>query len=265
MRPTARFGGWLSSLPLAVALTAGLSHPAAAQNTQPQPRFSQDLPEDDFLFRRPKGLVRIAGGLLAPAENSDLFTFIQDQLTIDQGDFKSAFFAFDLGFSVSSRLDVVGGFDFARKTVSSEYRDYVDNNLLPIQQDTSLRQSTFTGSLRYALLPRGRAVGGYAWIPTRVQPYVGGGGGFVFWEFKQAGDFVDFQDFDVFTDTFVSSGASLSGHVLGGVDIQLYKRLFLNAEGRYMWANGELDNDFVGFEPLDLSGFKIGGGITVVF
>lgn len=87
----------------------------------------------------------------------------------------------------------------------------------------------------------------------------------VFWEFKQTGDFVDFQDFDIFTDTFVSSGAALSGHVLGGVDIQLYKRLFLTTEARYVWAQGELSNEFVGFEPLDLSGFKLAAGINFVF
>jgi hypothetical protein len=162
-------------------------------------------------------------------------------------------------------VDIVGGFDLAKKTVTSEYREFVDNNLLPIEQQSSLRQNSFTGSVRFALLPRGRTVGRYAWIPARVQPYVGGGGGIVFWEFKQSGDFVDFQDFDIFTDTFVSSGASLSGHVLGGLDIQIYKRLFFTTEGRYVWAQGELNNEFVGFEPLDLSGFKLAAGINVVF
>jgi hypothetical protein len=203
--------------------------------------------------------------MLFPREGSDVYAFVQDQLTIDKGDFRSPLFALEGGYSPNRRVDIVGGFDLANQSVRSEYRDFVDNNLQPIEQETSLRQNSFTGTVRFALVPRGRAVGTYAWIPTRVQPYVGAGGGFVFWEFKQAGDFIDVADSSVFTDTFTSSGASLSGHLLGGVDIQVYKRLFLTTEARYVWAQGELSNEFVGFDPLDLSGFKLAAGINFVF
>ena len=252
-------------LVLLIALAAGAATPAAAQTGTPPVRISQDLPDSDFLFRRPRGLLSIRGGVLLPSENSDLYDFLQDQFTIDSGSFDSPSFAVDLGYSLTPRLDIVGGFDLAKKTVDSEYRDFVDNNLLPIQQQSTLRQNSFTGSARFALLSRGRPVGTYAWIPTRVQPYVGAGGGIVFWEFRQTGDFVDFQDSEVFSDVFESGGASLSGHVLGGVDIQLYKRLFLATEGRYVWANGDLSNEFVGFDPIDLSGLRLSAGINFVF
>jgi hypothetical protein len=45
----------------------------------------------------------------------------------------------------------------------------------------------------------------------------------------------------------------------------MYKRLFLTTEARYVWAQGELSNEFVGFEPLDLSGLKLAAGINFVF
>ncbi len=249
---------------LAAALTATFAMPGSAQTT-PAPRLSQDLPDSDFLFKRPRGTLSLRGGLLFPREGSDLYTFIEDQLTIDRGDFRGPLFALELGYSPTARLDIVGGFDLARQNVRSEYRDFVDNNLQPIEQETSLRQNSFTGTVRFALVPRGRAVGSYAWIPSRVQPYVGAGGGFVFWEFKQAGDFIDVGDGTVFPDTFESSGVSFAVHVLGGVDIQVYKRLFLSTEARYVWAQGELSNEFVGFEPLDLSGLKLAAGINFVF
>ena len=263
LRP--RPGNQLFCLALIGTIATGLARPVWAQTGTPSPRLSQDLPDSDFLLKRPRGTLALKGGVLLPREGSDLYTFVQERLTIDQGGFQSPLFAVELGYSPTARLDVVGGFDLARKTVPSEYRGFVDNNLQPIEQDTSLRQNSFTGSVRFALVPRGRAVGSYAWIPTRVQPYVGGGGGFVFWEFKQVGDFIDVGDGSVFTDTFVSSGASLSGHLLGGIDIQIYKRLFLTTEARYVWAEGELSNEFVGFEPLDLSGFKLAAGINFVF
>lgn len=249
-----------------VALLAALSpSPASAQVAPGPPSLSQDLPEPDFLFGQPRGALGLRGSLFVPSEGSDLFDFVRSQLTIDKGDFRGAAFAVDLAISVAPRVDVVGGVDFARKTVRSEYRDFVDNNLLPIEQQSQLRQSALTGSLKFALLPRGRSVGRFAWIPARVQPFVGAGGGLVFWQFEQAGDFVDFQDLRVFTDTFTAKGVSPSAHVLGGTDIQVYKRLMLTVEGRYLWARGTLSSDFVGFEPLDLSGFRASAGINLVF
>lgn len=250
---------------LAVGLALAAAAPAQAQTERPPTRIGQDLPDSDFLFKRPRGIFNLRAALLVPNENSDLFEFVQNQLTVEPGDFRGPAFAIELGYALTPRVDIVGGFDLARQAVDSEYREFVDNNLLPIQQESALRQNSFTGSMRFALVPRGRAVGRYAWIPSRVQPYVGAGGGLVFWEFKQTGDFVDFQDLEVFPDTFVSSGASLSGHVLGGIDVQIYKRLFFTTEGRYVWAQGELSNEFVGFEPLDLSGFRLAAGINFVF
>jgi hypothetical protein len=264
MPRASRYAGWLR-LALLIPLAMIVAMPAAAQTGTPPVRITQDLPEGDFLFRQPRGLLNLRFGMLMPREGSDLYDFLQEQFTIDSGAFNSPAFAVELGYSLTPRLDIVGGFDLAKKTVESEYRAFEDNAGLPIQQASSLRQNAFTGSARFALVPRGRSVGRYAWIPARVQPYVGAGGGIVFWEFKQVGDFVDFQDLEVFSDVFESSGASLSGHVLGGVDIQLYKRLFLTTEGRYVWASGDLSNEFVGFDPLDLSGFRISAGINFVF
>ena len=53
--------------------------------------------------------------------------------------------------------------------------------------------------------------------------------------------------------------------MLGGLDIVAYKRLMFSLDGRYQWARGELGEDFVGFEPLDLSGFRASVGISIAF
>jgi len=243
------------------------AHPAVAhaQVSPGAPILSQDLPEADFLFGPPRGAIGLRGSLFLPSESSDLFDFVRRQLTIDKGDFRGAAFAADVAITLSPRLDVVGGVELARKAVVSEYRDFVDDELLPIQQQSLLRQNAITGSLKFLLLPRGRRVGRFVWIPARVQPFVGTGGGVVFWKFEQSGDFVDFQDFGVFTDTFSADGVSPSAHVLGGVDIQVYKRLMFTLEGRYLWAHGTLGGDFIDFEPLDLSGFRVSAGINFVF
>jgi hypothetical protein len=69
----------------------------------------------------------------------------------------------------------------------------------------------------------------------------------------------------VFADDFVSSGWSPSAHAAAGVDLQLHRRLFATVEGRYVWASAALGNDFLDFEPIDLSGFRTSVGINFRF
>ena len=83
--------------------------------------------------------------------------------------------------------------------------------------------------------------------------------------FNQVGDFVDFVDSSVFHDAFASNGWAPSAHVFGGTDIQLHRMIFLQVEGRYRWAKAELDADFLDFDPIDLSGFAMTTGISVLF
>ena len=121
------------------------------------------------------------------------------------------------------------------------------------------------GSLRYALTPRGTDVSRYAWVPRRVVPFVGAGGGAIFYEFSQSGDFVDFVDLSVFPDFFRSKGWAPSAHAFGGVDLQLYRALYGTIEGRYVWGSAELSRDFVDFDPIDLAGFRLSAGINLLF
>src|SRR5437870_2160354 len=98
-----------------------------------------------------------------------------------------------------------------------------------------------------------------------VSPYVGAGAGAVHFDFLQSGDFVDFVDSSVFTDVFRSTGWAPSAHVFGGSDVHIYRQLFLQLEGRYLWSSGKLGSDFIGFDPIDLAGFRITAGISVLF
>ena len=224
-------------------------------------------PRPDFLFGRPDWSVALRGGWVFARAGSDLYQFIQRELTIDEGDFNTATFAADVGIIVSSRADVVLGLDYSQASVASEYRDFVDNNRLPIEQTTSLKSLNLTGSIRFALSPRGREISRLAWVPQTVVPYVGAGGGMLWYRFQQVGDFIDALDPDlaVFSDTFTADGWTPSAHVLAGVDVKVYRRLYLTFDGRYMWAAGELGQDFQDFDPIDLAGFRFGVGINVVF
>src|SRR5258706_9811838 len=162
---------------IALVILLGVAQPCSAQSP-------------DFLFGQPRGTVAIRTGLLMPRAGSDLFTFVQDQLTVTRKDFNAPAVGLDLDIAITPRATAVAGFDFSGSTANSEYRNFVDNKRLPIQQTTQLRESNVSGSVKMALTPRGREVSQHAWIPSMITPYVGAGAGLMHYTFSQVGDFV---------------------------------------------------------------------------
>jgi hypothetical protein len=241
-----------------IALTAISASADAAQGGGPQRSA-------DFLFSSPRGFIGVRGGVELPRTDSDIYGFFTDLLTLDKGDFNAALLGVDVGVAVIPRMDVQFGFELSEGGGSSEYRDYVDTDDLPIVQDTKLRVVPVTGSVRFYLTPRGRQVSRFAFVPAKVRAYAGGGIGFVWYELIQTGDFVDFTDLSIFTSTFRSSGWSFATQAFGGVEVGLGTRWFFSFEGKYLWSSSDLQGDFVRFEPIDLSGARISAGINFMF
>ena len=250
----------LGSLVILLVLFGSVSALAA-----PEPDQGPAGAAPDFWFGQPRGSLGVRGSWLFAREGSDFFTFLQDQFTINSGDFNAPGIAVDVGVAVGRRADLLFGFDYSRGSTTSEYRDFVDNNRLPITQQSKLHQLNLTGSLKVALTPRGRTISQLAWIPRTVTPYAGGGAGFMWYRLDQQGDFVDFVDFSVFPSRFLSDGWTPSAHLFAGTDVNVWKHLFLSFEGRYTWASADLGRDFTGFEPIDLSGFKLTAGVNLLF
>jgi hypothetical protein len=277
MAHTTRLRGLLVRAGTALALLATPAL-AGAQDPSAQSQPGVGVPANpDFLTGRPHALVGVRGNWFMASAGSDVYDFVTEHLTIDKSDFNGATFATDVAFYARPRLEIVGGFDYTNQSINSEYRGYSEtvggsNTTIPISQLTELQQTFLTGSVRFGLLSRGREISRLAWIPRKVVPYVGAGGGAVYYKFRQAGDFVDFATenpalgtFSIFTDTFRSSGWAPSAHAFGGADILIFKRLYLTLEGRYTWVHAELDQDFVGFAPMDLGGLRFGAGINFLF
>ena len=272
----ARYGQpWRGVLASACAVLILLAAPAAASAGQkpsapvnPQTSSTAVPNAPDFLLGRPRATVGVRGGWVMASAGSDIYDFFTDQLTVDKADFNGATFMTDVAFSVTPRVDVIGGLNLNSMSKPSHYRGYsevINGQDMPIQQTTELKQIDLSGSVRFSLVPRGREVSRYAWIPNSFVPYVGGGAGFTHYDLQQYGDFVDFADLDIFPDSFSSDGWSPSAHVFAGSDFQVFKRLYLSFEGRFTWVNADLDQDFIGFEPIDLGGFRLAAGINFVF
>jgi len=249
---TRRFARLADFVGLAAAMVLAL--PADAQRTG-----------NGFLFQEPVGSLGVRGGFAQARGNSDIFSFITDELTLGRGAFASASFSADLAFRIGPRADLVFGVSYFGSNARSEFRRFVDNNDLPIEQTTGLARVPLTANAKVYLTSRGRSIGRFAWVPARFAPFVGVGGGAMWYRLRQRGDFINMETLDVFSDTFQSSGFTPVVDGFAGLDISLSPRYGLTGEGRYLWATAAMGRDFSGFDRIDLSGYNASFGLYVRF
>ena len=238
----------------------------AAAPPAPGETAAQGQREPGFVFGQPGNSVGLRFNWHRARAESDVHGFLTDTLTLEPRDFDALGVAVDLGFAVTSRLDVRFGLDYVTMPdTTSEFSEFVGSDGLPIAQDTTLSQTDFNASASFALIPRGRAIGQYAWIPNAVVPYVGVGAGMQRYALDLIGEFVDQADFSIFEEHLQSNGWTPSLHLFGGADIRLLQRLFLTAEARYVRAVADAAGAFKAFDAVDLSGVRVGAGIRFVF
>ena len=239
-------------LAFGAALLAGvvLAEGATAQGT-------------DFLFKRPTVTLGVRLGYAFPRAGSEVFDFTREQLTVDKRDFNGLSAAGEVTVRATDRLDAALNLGVEWSNTRSEFRDWVDDNDLPIEQDTRFTRVPVTLGVKAYLLERGRRISRSAWIPKKWAPYLGAGAGIVWYRFEQIGDFVDFDTLEIFFDEFESRGSSPVAYLAGGLDFSLGPRWLVNGEARYSWASAEMGRDFVGFDKIDLTGFKVMLGFSV--
>jgi hypothetical protein len=204
-------------------------------------------------------------GFSMPRADSDLFGMVTRELTLNTSDFRAATFGGDFGVPFASHFAAVVSFDYSRSSTNSESRGFVESNGDPIVQTTRLSQVPVTATIRYYPMKMGESVGSYAWMPARLNPYIGGGVGVLHYNFSQSGRFVDTTNLNIFTTSLKSSGFAATEHIAGGIDISLSSLIFVNGEARYSWAKANLGKDYGGFHPIDLAGFRILGGMYFRF
>jgi opacity protein-like surface antigen len=237
---------------LLAALLGGAATSASAQSAG-----------DGYLFERPDVTFSVRAGYSHANAGSDVFDDVTSDLTLDRRDFSSFTVGGDLAAHVSERLDVVLSAGFSRSKHGSEFRDFVDNDDLPIEQTTTFERIPLTVNLRLNLGSSGRSIGQLAWIPNRVVPYVGAGVGAMRYRFKQEGDFVNFSTNAVFPALLVAEEWTFVGQGMAGVDYNISPKLGISLDARYLHARGELGPSFSGYERIDLSG--VSGTIGLSF
>jgi len=224
---------------------------------------SQPLSGDGYLFNRPTASLTLRGGYTQPTASSDVFNDSRKFLTIDRSDFGSGSVGADLGIRIADRWSLQLGGGYSKRSIASEFRDWEDNEGLPIEQTTHLSRAPFTVGLRFDLLQPGRRIGRLAYIPSKITPYIAGGGGFMWYKYEQAGSFVDFTDNAVFDANLNSKGTTGSAYGAFGADFTLRPTVAITTEARYDMAKAPMNRSyFSGFNNIDLSGLSATIGLT---
>ena len=242
---------WRMALGLAAVAMLTAATPARAQRTG-----------DGFLFGTPSSSFVLRGGLDQALAGGDLLTFVRDSLTLNRGSFRALSFTGEINARLGPRTDLVFAATWSGSRSGSEYRYWVDNNNLPIQQTTSLQRVPLTVGLRQYLAPVGQSVGRLAWIPSKVAPFIGGGAGVMWYRFHQDGDFID-DSLNVFRDAFTTSDWAFTAYAEAGADVSLGASLYLTGAARYTWARAKPHSDFSGWDRIDLSGVALSVGVGV--
>lgn len=221
----------------------------------------------DFRFGTPTGAFGFRVGFDAPRASSDIFDETRKRFTVDENDFSGVTFAGQVGLRATSRTEVLLELGYSEGLTASEMRHFVESDDVPIRQETRFRRLPISGSLKAYLLPTGRGIGDYAWVPAKWAPYVGAGGGAVNYRFRQTGDFVVESDPDlpIFTDDLSSSGWAPLAHGFTGVEMSPSPHARFSLEARYSWSKGEMGGDYAGFDSIDLAGFQTTLGVGFRF
>ncbi|HEX7981311.1 MAG TPA: outer membrane beta-barrel protein [Gemmatimonadaceae bacterium] len=246
-------------LVIALAIAIAVAIPAGTVSAQ--------VSGNGYLFHAPYVTFNVRGGYASATAGSDVFNDVTRQLTLNKRDFGSLTIGGDVGFSITSRLDLTLDAAYSRSSHKSEFRDFVDNNNLPIEQTTTFERVPLTANLKLRLASPGRAIGRLAWIPSRVVPYVGAGVGVMSYRFRQQGDFVDFNTNAVFPSTVDTQEDgkdwAFIQQAMAGVEYNFSPMFGVTLDARYLHGRGDLGTAFTGYDKIDLSGASASVGLSM--
>src|SRR5690606_2350679 len=98
-----------------------------------------------FLFSSPKVSLGFRAGYTLPRASSNLFDDSRELLTLSRSDSGGPYFGGEVAVRLDERWDVALTIGWAGTRRRSEYRDWVDQDFLPIEQETDFQ--TVSGAL----------------------------------------------------------------------------------------------------------------------
>jgi hypothetical protein len=230
-----------------VVLTLGLTAGAAAAGAQP-------TPSGPGPWYGPEQSIRLRVGGFQPQGDSQYWDEKERDFTGDAKDLKDAFG--EIAYQID--LAPLFGLRFTGTTFEGQndqaYRDFTDEDDNDITHTTTLEIASATVGGVFYLAPRQSA----------FRPYLGAGAGLYAWRLEEDGSFIDFTPPPavIFDATLEAEGTAFGYYALAGFEVPLGRSASFFAEGRWTQAEDDLEDDFVDFGKLDLSGTDVGAGIA---
>lgn len=242
----------IATAALSVALV-GLVVPAMASGPRHHPRHHPPHHKKKKYYGD-QGAFRLGIGLYTPDGESDLWDSNELNFTKSADDHEDFSIGGEVEYNLNPWSAVNLGLEHFQGAVNQASRDFVDADGFDIVHRSTLEMTPVTIGL--TLFPVGRQ--------GALVPYVGAGGGFYWWRYTQAGDFVTFDDqgqpLDIVTTAFQSDGVTSGYYLKAGLDIPAGDNWSLFAEGKWHDAIDDLEDP----PPLeiDLSGTNLRAGLS---
>jgi len=167
--------------------------------------------------------------------------------------FGAAYFA-----KVANGIELGVSVDGYDKQLDTSYREFLND-------DTG---SEIFQSLRLTIVPVGVAVRLTPTSRRGITPYLEVGADAIWYKYEEFGEFIDFHaapgDDDIVADSFLSDGWGYGFHVAGGLKVPINRDFSIVGEGKYQWAEDDMDDDFR-LNGIDLGGWSATLGFNIRF
>lgn len=222
------------------------------------------------------------GGYLQLQMKSDLWDIEFDNMDFRGKDYYDTSFGLGYEYFINRQVSFVLSVEWYDQAKTGIYKDFVGENIdgedyafdygegFEIEHVFSVSIVPIQASLK--LMPQRRA--------GTIIPYIGGGIGLYLWKVRIQGENVNPNEWEWFYDpdldadvegyTIYPANAeenriSVGFHAFAGIMVPLVRRVTLDIEAKYNYAEGTLKDSFQGFEPFDLSGFQVTAGLSLWF
>ena len=226
---------------------ACLATVAVAEGEAQPPRGSRDPDRAPLTGARPRYGFSAFGGFRAVRMESRLFDANEAEFGLTGDDFRSGRLGFELDYALLPMLELFIGFDTGQAETHGAYLDLVYEDGSNIEHSALLGVTDYTLGARIRPFRRGRA-----------SPYVVFGAARTSFEYSELGEFVDFQNFDIYYDE-LGERSSLAGFFAGAgfdfavVQMPFGRQLDVFGEFRYSRNAGQHRDDFSDFGDLGVT------------
>ena len=203
--------------------------------------------------------VRIGG--FFPSLDSNLFRddaalYLKNGHTQQNSDWNCIFGGISYNAKVARNVEVGFNLDGYGRSLDTSYRDYLADDGSEIRQRLQLDVVPLGFSVR--IVPTSRR--------ARFAPFIEAGADLIFYNYEEAGDFIDFNDptQPILADSFKSDGAAAGFHLGAGLRVAVSDDFSLVGAYRYQYAKHDMGRDFSG-NQIDLGGSAVTFGVNLRF